>query len=432
MGLLFAVMTLAAFSTIHAGDASLDTVESPRELMSSYQSCCIQCLILSNYTKPGLHTVQALCIYMEGEFLIGTAEEVQGYLLVGNIVRLALRMGLHRDPTKVGGNISPFQSEMRRRIWHHLIQIDLLASFHIGLPGTVPAIDSDTLPPRNLRDEDFGDNTTDLPPSRPESEITPMSYALCKSRLCKVAGKIATQANLLSLPAYDEVMKLDIHLREAYGMVPPFFRPNSTELSLFEAPSTTIKCFNISMLFQKSRCMLHRKFMMSGKDHPEFAYSKTAAIDASMQLLHCQAMIHEAVIPGGPLAQDRWFLSSITLHDFLLAAMIVYLSIRQSSRGDRGDFQTDTVPEKRRRMINALKKSHAIWNASWIVPKESKRAAAVLAGMLKKVNNEHDPIQGFSGALDTGEMSRAIAVSDLSLNGICRRLYSSATTLILS
>jgi hypothetical protein len=432
MGLLFAVMTLAAFSTIHAGDASLDTVESPRELMSSYQSCCIQCLILSNYTKPGLHTIQALCIYLEGEFLIGTAEEVQSYLLVGNIVRLALRMGLHRDPTKVGGNISPFQSEMRRRIWHHLIQIDLLASFHIGLPGTVPAIDSDTLSPRNLRDEDFGDNTTDLPPSRPESEITPMSYALCKSRLCRVAGKIVTQANLLSLPAYDEVMKLDVHLRQAYDMVPPFFQTNSSELSLFEAPSTTIKRFNISMLFQKSRCMLHRKFMMSGKDHPEFTYSKTVAIDASMQLLHCQAMIHEAVIPGGPLAQDRWFLSSITLHDFLLAAMIVYMSILQSYREGRGDFQTDTASEKRRRMIKALKKSHAIWNASWLVPNESKRAAAVLAGMLKKVNNEHDSVQGFSGAPDTGEMSRAIAVSDLSLNGMCRRLYSSATTLILS
>jgi hypothetical protein len=172
--------------------------------------------------------------------------------------------------------------------------------------------------------------------------------------------------------------------------------------------------------------------MMSGKDHPEFTYSKTAAIDASMQLLHCQAMIHEAVIPGGPLAQDRWFLSSITLHDFLLAAMIVYMSILQSSREGRGDFQTDTASEKRRRMINALKKSHAIWNASWLVPNESKRAAAVLAGMLKKVNNEHDPIQGFSGAPDTGEMRRAIAVSDLSLNGICRRPYSSATTLILS
>jgi hypothetical protein len=111
--------------------------------------------------------------------------------------------------------------------------------------------------------------------------------------------------------------------------------------------------------------------------------------------------------------------------------MIVYMSILQSFREDRGDFQTDTTSEKRRMMTNALKKSHAIWNTSWIVPNESKRASAVLAGMLKKVNKEHDSIQGFSGAPGAAEMSQAIEVSDLSLNGMCCRLCSSATTLIL-
>jgi hypothetical protein len=106
------------------------------------------------------------------------------------------------------------------------------------------------------------------------------------------------------------------------------------------------------------------------------------------------------------------------VHDFLLAAMIVYMSILQSSSEYRDDFQTDTASETRRRMVNALEQSHTIWKCGWIVSTESKRAAAVLAVMLKKINNEHDSIQGFSSAPETAKQGQAMTVSDLSLNGM--------------
>jgi hypothetical protein len=129
------MLVIATCVAVGAGEKSQDDRGSPPKMIRSYRQCCVQALVLSHYTKPGPYTLEAFLIYMEGEFLLSKVDQVQCYLLVGTSARLALRMGLHRDPSKIGGQITPFQGEMRRRLWHHLKQIDLLAAFHIGLPS---------------------------------------------------------------------------------------------------------------------------------------------------------------------------------------------------------------------------------------------------------------------------------------------------------
>ncbi len=404
---------------------------SAMETIQNYRECCIQCLVLSNYTKPGPYSLETVFIYMESEFLVSKDDQVQSYLLVGNAVRLALRMGLHRDSTKVGGNISPFQGEIRRRLWHHLLQLDLLCSFHIGLPGMVPAIDSDTLLPRNLQDEDFDEDSAILPQSRPESDLTPMSYSICKSRLCHVAGRIVTLANRPSLPEYEEVLKLDRDLLVAYQKVPLAFLLDPTGLSITESPATTIKRFSLAILFQKSRCMLHRKHLMRADQDPEFAFSKRVSLEAALELLHCQTMVHEAALPGGQLSRDRWFLSSLSMHDFLLAAMIVYLSL---------SHKPETVPsptkqfQERQEKIESLEKSRKFWTQKWTVSAESKKAAIVLSIMLRKVYSKVEARLSSSSVPNSTERpvagTRVDGVSGLSLNGM-DMLVSSIAPLIM-
>jgi hypothetical protein len=204
----------------------------------------------------------------------------------------------------------------------------------------IQTIESDTLPPRNLLDEDFDEDCTELPPSRPESEMTPMSYALCKGRLSDEAGKIMAIANKLQLPPYGEVLKLDLSLREAYDKVPPQLRLDESEITVTDSPNTILKRFTVSVLFEKSQCMLHRKFLMKAREHPEYQYSKQVGLYASMKLLHSQGLIH-AASPGGPLALDRWFLSSLSTHNFLLAAMIIYLNVMSGIKDPRSANPTE-------------------------------------------------------------------------------------------
>jgi len=388
------------------------------EAIQTYRECCIQCLVLSKYTKPGPYTLETMFIYMEAEFLLSKDDQVQTFLLVGNVVRLALRMGLHRDSTKVGGGITPFQGEIRRRLWHHLLQIDLLSSFHIGLPGMIPVIDNDTLPPGNYHDEDFDEDSVVLPPSRPESEITPMSYSICKSRLCIEAGKIVSLANRISLPQYEEIMKLDRDLQVAYQRVPAAFVLDTTGPSITDSRATTIRRFSLAILFHKSRCMLHRKHLMRAKQYPEFAFSEQVSLDAAMDLLRCQSLVHDAVLPGGQLSRDRWFLNSLSMHDFLLAAMIVYLSLSHGSPV----FQNGGISQKdEQERIDTLEKSRVIWNKKWTSLAESKKAAMILGIMLKKLRSGSETSESTSrksGSVGTTEEGRLYGVSRLSLSGM--------------
>ena len=423
LALIYAVMCLATFAKLGAGEETPDPRGTAMEMIRTYRGCCAQCLILSNYTQPGPYTIETFLIYMEGEFVLSKDDQMNCYLMIGVAVRLAMRIGLHRDSDNVAGNLTPYQGEYRRRVWHLLTQIDLLVSFHIGLPPMVQTVNSDTQIPRNLRDEDFDEETIELPPSRPETERTVMSYTLAKGRIARVFGRVAEQANLLILPDFDEVMRLDQQLHEAFAQVPSFLRVIPMELSITDSPMHIIQRHSLALLFHKSRCVLHRKYLMKANDNGEFLYSKKSAIDAAMELLFIQSEAHEAVQPGGPLSKDVWIVSSLSMHDFLLAAMIAYLSLIQDSKSMShavGDLQPANTQQAD--IISALERSYVIWTKTTSISVENRRACEVLGIMLKRINSIFRRSDGTHLASARTDHARGLNgaefMSELSLNGI--------------
>jgi len=395
VALLYALMCHASFDILTAGE------DSPGMDIQSYRSNCSQCLILSKYTQPGPYTLEAFIFYMQAEFFLSKYDQVNCYCLGGIAVRLGFRMGLHRDSTKIGGEISIYQAEMRRRLWHMLVQIDLLASFHIGLPSMVQAIESDTEFPRNLRDEDFNEYSTELPPGRPETEMTPTSYTNSKGIICQVFGKIASQAHRLSRPSYNEVLDLDAQLDQAFAKVPHFLQLIPLGLAITDSPDVITKRFGIALLYNKARCVLHRKYLMQERENHEYAYSKSAGVDAALKILQCQADIINAVQPGGPLSNEKWFVSSLSMHDFLLAGTIIYLNLAQ-------DVEAQTPSRNQQEMIAALERSYATWVKTEEFRDEAKKASGVVLLMCQKIKVAFGPKHGQFLA----------NLSDLSLNGI--------------
>ena len=429
IALIYAVMCLATFAALGAGEEHLDNRGTPMEMIRTYRGCCAQCLVLSNYAQPGPYTLETFLIYMEGEFILSKDDQMNCYLMVGMAVRLAMRMGLHRDSDNVAGNITPYQGEYRRRIWHLLFQIDSLVSFHVGLPAMVQAIESDTRVPRNLRDQDFDEDMAELPHSRPETEQTVVSYTLAKGRLARVFSKVAGQANSLSLRHYDEVMTIDGQLHQAFAAVPPFLRVIPMELSIIDSPMLIIQRLSLALLFHKSRCVLHRKYLMKEKENKEFEYSKKAGIDASMELLYIQSEVHEAVQPGGPLCKDLWFVSSLSMHDFLLAAMIVYLSLIQERQSVVQSAGFSEPPNKTQaEMIKALERSYTIWTETTSMSVDIKKACEVLGSMVKRVSSVYSRKTREEAILTRdnragGYYSDAGFISGLTLDGMCLQTF---------
>ena len=131
------VLSLGVFFSTYSAPHEIgwDSSLSPMERFRKYREAAGWALVSSKYTSPGPATCAPFLLYVEAEFLINRRSQMNCYLLSSVCIRIMLKMGLHRDPSKLK-NLSPFEGEMRRRIWNLAIQIDLMVSFHMGLPSS--------------------------------------------------------------------------------------------------------------------------------------------------------------------------------------------------------------------------------------------------------------------------------------------------------
>ena len=364
-------------ATSHEVVDSSDGLPKPAFLLRSGQA-----LVTGGYQKAKPYSVEALLLYAICKYMMKVDIDTDVWMIMGISARLALKMGYHRDPRHLA-NISPFEGEMRRRIFSIVETFDLLFAFQAGLPAIIHEEECDTESPSNLFDTDFDENCTALPASRPPTDPTPMLYYCFKSRLAKIYGRVIRHALSLQNPSYEDTLKLDGELREINAAVPPSLRMRPLGSSFTDQTYEILNRLNIEQLYLKSLCILHRKYLSRDRSNPAFIYSRRTCTDAGLRLLKFQAEIHDACQPGGQLYNDRWMLSSLTLHGFLLAAMVTSLDLYESHKQSMSTSPEDMNAQVKK--YDALKLSHGIWTSRRGISRDARRAANVLAAMLSKV-----------------------------------------------
>lgn len=375
------------FSAPH--EVKADSPLSAHERVMNFKSCAGWALLWGKYNQPTFATLPAFLLYVESHFQFNRATQMTCYVLSGVLIRLMLKMGLHRDPSKLA-NITPFEGEMRRRLWNMAIQLDLLVAFHMGLPSMLQGIETDTQIPRNLEDNDFGEDSMELPPSRPDTDYTYMTYANNKTKILRIFAQLARQAHALTPPSYAEVMQLDTQLQETWDAVPDFIKPRPLAECVGDPPSLITQRYGLASLHQKSLCVLHRRYLAEAIPKSEHEYSRKRCLQAAMTLMDYQYTIWDACQPGHVLSQNGWFVSSLAVHDFTLAAMVIYLAIQTESPADsaRGGLdwpRTDPTTPTKAELRDMLKRSHSIWDDLAEKTPEFRKTADTLAIMLSKV-----------------------------------------------
>lgn len=343
-----------------------------------------QCLVLGNYSTARAYGLETLVLYLQSS-LIGLADsQINLWFLMGIIIRLALRMGYHRD-SRHHHSISPFEGEMRRRLWANIYQLDVVMSFQLGLPSMIPTDYCDTEAPRNLNFSDFSPDTAILPPTRPLSDQTSILYTIVKGKVMGVFKKVVAHTQSLSFPPLETTVMLDIKIRETYNDIPPSYKMMDISRSFMDTPSTIMKRCSIEILYLKSIVVLHRRFLNRITSDLKHAKFRRTCLDAAMDILARQADLHQAFQPGGQLYEDRWILSWLAAHDFLVAAMVVCLELSESLRST-----TASRNEEFAKQLEALQTSHMIWTSRTSHnpdSKEARTAAQVLDLMIRKVKD---------------------------------------------
>lgn len=262
--------------------------------------------------------------------------EIGIWVLVGNIVQIAIHMGYHRD-AKHFPSISPFTGEMRRRVWAMILQLDFSVSTQLGLPRLIREQHADTEKPRNLNDMDFGINIPKLPDSRPETEVTPTLYVLAKLRLLDAGAKVADVATEPRPHSYSEILKLDQEIKEARDRLPPVLK--WTGLALNISSQIMIQRIWLEVICQQLRIVLHKKFLDPSRSQQQFGDSISACLTAAMKILELQRLVDEENQTDGLLYQSRWRVSSAFNNDFLLATSVLCFYLKTCNNLLKGSVE---------------------------------------------------------------------------------------------
>lgn len=392
LGLLYAILCLGMQSYHKIGDEPPEWKGRAVELATEYRLRTVQCLINSDYTKSSIYTIEALILYTHGEYTARWDGEVGIWIVVGMIVRLAMRMGYHRDPSHYPG-ITPYQAEMRRRVWTFVRQMDILFSFQLALPHMIRDSDCDAFFPRNIFEDEFGPESKVLPPARPDTEPTPVSYMIMKSRITYQFGLIIEQLNPVNgkQVSYDEILRRDNLLRDMKATMTPHLRLRPMEECMHDPATLLMQRYSLDILWQKTMCVLHRKYMTRARTNHRYSHSRRSCVDAAMEILRHQAKLHRESQLGGRMRSMKWFISSLTKSDYLLAATIVCLDLYQDTAAEALSEHPPAydpyfwTPEQRAEMLRSLETSQSIWLESVDTSLEAFKASKILGIMLDKL-----------------------------------------------
>ncbi|KAH8805983.1 fungal-specific transcription factor domain-containing protein [Xylogone sp. PMI_703] len=397
LGLLYSIMSLSILIYNRVQDPLPAPLQEVPDAIGLYRKLTAQCLLYTNYMNPGPYDIETLIKYLLAEYARSNDAQTGVSILLGIIIKLAMHMGYHRDP-KHYPNISAFDGEMRRRVWLMICQFESLISFQVGLPRVIQDWQCDVKPPHNLRDEDFDRKTTELPPPRQITDRTPVSYMVSKAKINSVFGKVADMLFSHKRVPYEDIIKLDKSLQEAHATKPPFLQMRPTDLLITDPPDLVMQRYTLELLYQKTRCVLHRKYLTRVNSNLRYAYSRWAAVNAAREILRHHADIHRETQPGGQLYRDRWFIGSLQYHDFLLAAMIICLELSQNheSRPQTQSQQLNegfkVTYEGREELYEALERSYQIWKSDGDESADAYKASEVLAVILQKVRKSSPDI----------------------------------------
>ncbi|KAI1332773.1 hypothetical protein F5Y16DRAFT_125299 [Xylariaceae sp. FL0255] len=375
---LASILEISSATVASKDQVTMSELATPGQL----SSLAVDCLLAGDYLSAKPYSVEALLLHGFVELKISGGITSVLWSKFGLTARIAQRMGYHRDP-KYLSNVTPFEGELRRRAWFFIEVFDCLHSFAMGVPPIIRDDECDTESPGNLYDSDFDENMMVLPPSRPVTEPTSTLYLCIKSKLCRILRRVIRMSLSIHPPSYDEVLKVNDELIEYHNQVPA-----SLQIKPVRSYSFTEQSFDImhrlmlEMMYLKSVCVLHRPYLNREKDNPRCEVSRNACREAALKIMDIHAEYEEESRPGGRLYEDKGMLASLTLHDFLIASMVICLDLTENLPSSAAD---------KSRKLKALGASYKIWSERKHTDPEAAHATRVVGAILRKVSIQDHP-----------------------------------------
>ncbi|KAF8317098.1 hypothetical protein DL93DRAFT_2154390 [Clavulina sp. PMI_390] len=148
--LLYALGTLHVYHMrIHEGDSSQAIAEPTWPTSEEFYDSA---LALKPELQNTVSTLQALLVLYWYLFTENHGKDT--WRLVGNLVRLAVELGLHHDPREQPNTFSADEVQLRTRLWYIVLAHDRDASVMFGRPLAIQRADFNAPPPSRVSEQE--------------------------------------------------------------------------------------------------------------------------------------------------------------------------------------------------------------------------------------------------------------------------------------
>lgn len=188
---------------------------------------------------------------------------------LGLLVRMAMTMGLHRDPSEFAHEILPFWAEQRRKLWTTILELDIHMSIQCNLPSCIRDGDFTCRPPRNLNDDELYPNMTELPPSKPIEVHTSSRIQVFAANTLTTRLKVVDLVNRTdSLQDYQQILDVGNELERVLDDI-RYVIPQRQVNDASEAHRQWMTRVILDMNCRRPLLALYRPFALSSADAPQ-------------------------------------------------------------------------------------------------------------------------------------------------------------------
>ncbi|KAK5992582.1 Bikaverin cluster transcription factor bik5-like protein [Cladobotryum mycophilum] len=189
----------AAIIALEPDEVHTNFGTSKDELASQYRFALEQSLAKANFLNTSdLTVLQAFTIFL---MVVRRVDDSRFcWSLTALLIRIGQGMGLHRDGIQFG--LSPFETELRRRLWWAILTLDLRCTEELGSDMVVDERSYDTLMPTNINDADISPSSSDFPKAR--EGRSDCAVSLVRYEICALSRRLLSASSAMSPGSKDE------------------------------------------------------------------------------------------------------------------------------------------------------------------------------------------------------------------------------------
>ncbi|RMD39962.1 hypothetical protein DV735_g5186, partial [Chaetothyriales sp. CBS 134920] len=204
----------------------------------------------------------------------------------GSILRQALIMGMDRDPSERTEPCTPFEAELRRRLWMSVVEMEMMMAILCNMPCLIP--DFTCRAPKNLDDVELLSEDLDTLASRPFDEWTDglCQCFLAKSTQQRLRGCRDLQSS--TVLKYDHLLSHTRLLEQVLQNLPLPLRFNNPSDEASKGSARLMARMEVDLTIRRPLMHLYTPFAYANDERDAFSEARAGFLQSCFMVTNYQ------------------------------------------------------------------------------------------------------------------------------------------------